>query len=328
MLALLATRPHGGPAPGVQVVDPEAPSLPYHMPGRGPYNAPVPCDMVVDSNSPESNTHPSVWDFGPGQRWNGYRYWMAVTDYGGKHKGENPNILASNDGWKWEWPPGLTNAIWTVATTYAANPGMTPIVSEPTHQWNSDTEIYFDAALDELVCFWREMNTGSTGPERLWSSSSSDGVTWKPPVLRLDTQAPTNVGMSMLSPSICKVSDTDWRMFTWGLGFHMRTAPSLYGPWSEKIPTTGHNRPWHAGVHYENGVFYGLGGGTSISSTDGINWRQHKIVLSGGGLGAWDEMLYRPTLRPHPDGKHFRVWYSSQGIWRTGYTVVPRSLWT
>ena len=316
------------PAPPVaKVVDPEAATVPYPMRGKGPFNAPQPCNIIVDSGTPESCTHPSVWDFGPGKAWNGYRYWMAITDYGGSHNGENPNVLASHDGFNWEWPAGLTNPIWRVTSQNAAA-GTTPLVSEPAQQWNSDTEVWYDDKARKLVVFWREMFTDSTGPERLWSSSSADGVTWEKPVIRYETGASPSTGMSMLSPSICKVSDTDWRMFTWGLGFSMRTAPSLYGPWSAPVATSGHGGLWHAGAWYENGTFYALGGDPcrAVTSTDGITWKQRSIVLDGYP-GSWDAMLYRPMLRPHPDGKHFRVWYSSQGIWRAGYTVVPRSLW-
>lgn len=327
-MSLLALLKGTGTPPGAStlVVDPEAASVPYQIPGRGPYNAPVPCDLLVDSNTPDSCVHPSVWDFGPGQQWNGYRYWMAVTDYGGQHKGEDPNIVASHDGWEWVWPG--TNPIWEVPSQNAAA-GTTPVVSDPALQWNSDTELWFDETVGKLVCHWREMNSGTMGQERLWSSSSADGVTWETPVIRYETNAASNVLFSMLSPAICKVSANDWRMFCSNTPT-MRTAASLYGPWSAPVACTGTGSPWHWGAWYDPATakFYALGGdpARALTSTNGIAWTQQSIVLDGY-TGAWDELMYRPCIRPHPDGKHFRVWYSTQGNWRVGYTVVPRTLW-
>ena len=306
-------------------VDPEAASVPYLMPGRPPFNAPVKMPMRVVSNSPDLCTHPSVWDFGPGRKWNGYRYWMAVTDYGGQHLGENPNIQASNDAFNFAPPPGITNPIWTVATQNAAA-GTTPLVADPVRQWNSDTELQYDESTDRLVCFWREMAEGSTGPERLWSSSSKDGVTWDTPVIRLDTKAGANTSMSMISPGIVKVGETDWRMFCPSFAATVRTSTSMYGPWSAPKPIKLPKPAWHWAVVYHDGIFYAAGGDPLMgyTSRDGVTWSASLLL----DKGSWDKAFYRPCLRAHPDGEHFRVWYSVQSDnWWLGYTVIPRSAW-
>ena len=334
MLAHLTGTTGGGTTPppvAVTAIDPEHPDLPYTISGLGPYNAPTPCDIVVDSGTPESNVHPAVVDMGPGG-WNGYRYWMAVTDYGGAHHGENPNILASHDGYHWVWPNGLVNPIWTVQTANDAA-GTTPLnaVDYPTQLWNSDTELQYDAALGKLVCFWREMYQTSSGPERQWSSASSDGVHWDTPVIRLSTGTPTTQVQNMTSPCLVKVADNDWRMFCWGSSYNIRKATSMYGPWSApESPTSAAQRWWHAGVWYDRskGIYYGLGGDptTIATSRDGYSWTLRGTLLTGTS-GNWDAMMYRPYIVPHPDGVHFRVWYSTQGTWRTGYTIIPRSAW-
>ena len=87
MLTTLMAGPRPAP-PVAKVVDPEAATVPYPMRGKGPFNAPQPCNIIVDSGTPESCVHPSVWDFGPGKKWNGYlknlckdgsHYWVYAT---------------------------------------------------------------------------------------------------------------------------------------------------------------------------------------------------------------------------------------------------------
>ncbi|MBQ3005759.1 MAG: hypothetical protein IJD88_07475 [Clostridia bacterium] len=55
-------------------------------------------------------THPSFYDFG--NKWNGYRYWMAYSPYPyGNGQEENPCIAVSNDLLYWETPKSLANPI-------------------------------------------------------------------------------------------------------------------------------------------------------------------------------------------------------------------------
>lgn len=302
--------------------------VPYSIPGKGPFNAPYPMPFTVDSGNPEQSCHPSVVDFGPGKSFGGYRYWMGITDYGGKHNGENPQILCSNDPYNFAWPPGVTNPLWTVKTIYEVHTDMQPIHPDPGYQWNSDTELVFDEDTQKLVLFWREMDDSANGGrERLWCTKSSDGRTWSNPELIQEFYREVANGLSILCPCIVKVASGDWRMITWGIGASMRKAPSMYGPWGSPTPLVGQNA-WHACVYYKNGVFYALGGAPACAyiSYDGVNWQKKNVALDKvypyerGGM-------YRPFMTPHEDGEGFRVWYGTQWPFHTAYTVLPRSLW-
>lgn len=122
-----------------------------------------------------SGTHPSVKYFP--NKWKGYEYWMAYTPYPGVER-ENPVVVASNDGYTWVTPSGLSN----------------PISPTPETGYNSDTELVFTG--QKMYCYWRwYTDTGSNNI--LFRMESSDGVAWSDKVACvLETYA------DPLSPSI------------------------------------------------------------------------------------------------------------------------------
>jgi len=103
--------------------------------------------------------HPDVLWFPSG--WHGYEYWMAFTPYPfGKPEFENPSIVVSHNGIDWQVPPGLTN----------------PIVRRgPKGAYNSDPDLSYDQAADQLVMLTREVRGGFNRVNLLLSK---DGVRW------------------------------------------------------------------------------------------------------------------------------------------------------
>ena len=88
--------------------------------------------------------HPDI-EYFP-SAWNGYKYWMAMTPYpGGKDPWENPSLLASNDGIKWVAPAGLP----------------TPLYPKPPCDHNSDTDLVYNPATDELWVYWLDTRRAS-----------------------------------------------------------------------------------------------------------------------------------------------------------------------
>lgn len=102
-------------------------------------------------------THPSVKYFP--RRWNGYSFWMAYTPYPGIAN-ENPVIVASNDGYNWITPSGLSN----------------PISPTPNTGYNSDTELVY-APGDKLYCYWR-WYTDTGNQNILYRMESTNGKDW------------------------------------------------------------------------------------------------------------------------------------------------------
>ena len=330
-MSLIMAAALGGATPqsGVRAIDPEKSTVPY-LHGSLPWNnppVPIRADHVgtgaVTHDTAASFVHPSVLDFAsltPSGAFGGHRYWMANSDYSTPGN-EDTMLLASDDGYVWRQPAGARPGVmWT-------NRDQPPVTTDV----NTDPELVWDTARGELACLWRQDST----PGRLWISRSTDGITWTPPALVFETDR-----MTFVSPCIVPDGSGGWIMVSWGTSPRRRTAPSLTGPWSTPaaLTVTGGVTPWHGGVWRDpsTGMFYGVGGTgqtfEAYTSPDGLAWTGHGTALTQR-LGAWDgDKLYRPTIQPHPDGEHFRVWYSIHGFPgdknRTGYTVLPRSLWT
>ena len=133
--------------------------------------------------------HPDVVDFGAGTTWNGWRYWMAMTPYPDLNSAyENPSILVSSDGETWQVPAGLTN----------------PIYPAPQTGWNSDTDLAYDPATDELILIFR---SNDFAPR---VARSSDGVTWP-----TTPTAPTwtLIGNQAVSPAMVRMGATKWHIW-------------------------------------------------------------------------------------------------------------------
>ena len=145
-----------------------APTLTFHDFGL---EAPVtqPATAVVELTVPTYDgsgeaVHPDVLWFPEG--WHGWEYWMAFTPYpAGQEHYENPSIVVSHDGVRWEVPAGLEN----------------PVVARGRHGgFNSDPDLSYDAAHDRLLLLTREVKGGFN---LIRSLESPDGVTWSAPRL-------------------------------------------------------------------------------------------------------------------------------------------------
>lgn len=327
LLALLADVTGGGETP--PPVD-DGP-IPYPMPTAAPYHVPYAITPTGDGSG--SVVHPGVIDMGT-NGWRGWRYWMAVTGYWlTNDQMENPHILASNDGYHWHVPAGLTNPIYP---------------APPAPRFNSDTDIAYDATNDRLVMIYRELL--ADGSQQTLIATSSDGTTWPATATPLDWDRVGGTGQH-LSPSIVCRGPGDWWLFSIGrtdmhLYYHRATDPTgrWTGPVSLGRPNLGHPQlyAWHLDVDWDGTAFRAVAdlGPRYLGRPDGYRagtidadgttqiWASENFMeLRDHG---WDTTeLYRATITPHEDGTHFRMWYSADGneSWRLGYTQVPRSLW-
>lgn len=353
LLALLASGGLPGP------VDPPDPQPPpdgetYSMPTASPWNAPDYLNTPTYDGS-GSTVHPDVIDFAqlgvPDGRWNGYRYWMIHTPFHNNDESlENPSVLVSDQAATgWAVPDGVRDPLW-----FRPGPGT----------WNNDVDWVYDPDADELVLIYKPHSA-------LAVARSSDGVTWPTTATQVSTEKPVGDpqrGLTGASPSLVRVSATDWRIWAVAdsqIWVTQTTDPSLTTGWSVSTVCSFPGMigtPWHLDVIRLDGIFYafiynrsttnqdsGTGAGlTTATSTDGVTWsvgNPDPLFVQGDSTPfasrptgwadhpnyfIWDRYnLYRPTLQPHENGTHFRVWYSARGdsSWRVGYLRLPMSLW-
>jgi hypothetical protein len=251
----------------------------------------------------DQGMHPSVYDAGLGQTWNGYRYWMANTPLkDGATAAEDPCILASADGTVWVVPDGLTNPIDDTASGYF-----------------SDTELVMDNGT--LWCVYRHVDEG-TKAETILAKTSTDGVTWSAAVTLLTNT--WNTGAGIMSPAVLW-DGSRWVMWTVSMDnavrtLQRRTASAVSGPWSAPTNCTVYRSYGaipslhHLGVTLVNGVYYSLitdgGVGYFMTSGDGLTWQIDRDNTLVGLVGGWDQWIYRGSLVWN--GTDFDLWYGAR----------------
>ena len=344
---------YGGPGGGwvpTAMIDPTTPTpedvpnihredpIPYTFPTSAPFNAGlVPCQTPTYDGSGQP-THPAVVDFerefGPGGKFGGYRFWMCYTPYPGANgQLENPSIVASNNGWDWHDPYGITN----------------PVVPQPAPEdngFNADGDLSWnpDLARFELIWKWQELGVGVTYRHK----SSTDGITWSEPTDL--TVAPGSTKPGGLSPALIRTGPNQWVYLTRSgsgvpAGMAVHTAPHPTGPWTGPtpctitgpLPDTTDENLWHLDAIYDGESFWMLASTHPMSgaanpatgiyparSADGIDWVfGPKVIADVPGFA--DGYKYRPTLALHENGQDVRVWYGAMDTMRIWYTVIPRS---
>lgn len=259
--------------------------------------------------------------------WNGYRYWMAICGYANANDQlENPCILASNDGQSWALPTGVTN---------------NPLEPAPPSDHNNDTEIFYNAATDELWIYYQWTNRASWGGDDhnyIILLKSGDGFK----TYTKTTVLTQNLAVEHLyvSPTVDKVGSTYHLWVVDSITFAVLHATSTDGEtWSTPAATSlGANRAWHHFTRYlpTKGKFltliaYPAGNTTYLGklymalSSDGDTWTVPKAVITQGGSGSpnWDANIYRSTYFYHSDTDIFEFYYggnSTANAWRIGYT--------
>lgn len=254
-----------------------------------------------------SGTHPSV-EYFP-RKWNGYEYWMAYTPYPGTAN-ENPVIVASNDGYDWVTPSGLTN----------------PISPTPLTGYNSDTELVY-APGNKLYCYWRWYT--DEGENVLWRMESTNGTTWTN-----KTECVLPVDVDPLSPSILVDRSGNYQMWIGAgqtLGVMQRLTSIDGVTWSNLTPCESDidefGFHWHPMVWREAKYYYclsSLGSKGQVrtaelmtdlyfgKSVDGINWEfDSNPLLMRGEQGLKNYRVYRSSAVR--TGDHHKIYVSGLG---------------
>lgn len=137
-------------------------------------------------------THPSVISFE--EKWNGYKYWMAVTPYPkGNAVYENPHVFKSND--LVSWVEDDTNPLdEPISEAFNGNSPM---------QYDSDTHIIYNKEDKRLEVFWRYVDDVNK-KIIIYRRTSENGKTWTPKEIVFEGKKPEE---DMLSPALIKDED-------------------------------------------------------------------------------------------------------------------------
>lgn len=230
--------------------------------------------------------HPSVVDMGPGQQWNGYRWWFADTPYAGEDDQlENPSIFASNDRANWVVSDGQSN----------------PLVLPPAGGFHSDPDLVWDPDGQRLVIIWRDYVAARTPQMYFRTMWSTNGTTWH------ESDQYTVPTTARLSPVLWRAGPGDWRLWRFGGDSPpvMDTAPSPLGPWTVAAACdVGGMYNWHGDIMYHGGRWVGIFSNKSqcwpMASNDGVTWN-----VGASTLGF---TCYRPTFTPSTEEGEFDIW--------------------
>lgn len=240
-------------------------------------------------------THPSVRYFPEG--WNGYTFWMAYTPYPGVQN-ENPVILASNDGFNFVQPAGITN----------------PIEPSPVEGTNSDVELLLTPD-GKLRCYWRTYNVPGQ-PVTLYFKDSSNGVTWTN-----KTALTVEGGGQMVSPSLSVNRAGDYTLWlsAYAAGDKMERLTSADGitfTGRETCTTNldGAGNHWHASVWNEAGKHYCLSSfrdQSNVTPYAGASDLHFGTSLDGGLTWEFERV---PTVQRGQEGVNQRRVYRSCAV--------------
>ncbi|MFL5614107.1 MAG: hypothetical protein ACJ796_10645 [Gemmatimonadaceae bacterium] len=289
---------------------------------------PVPIDFDTYESSHQV-VHASAVAFP--SAWHGQRFWLALTPYPNSDSYvENPSLFSGTTGDAFAVPAGLTNP-----------------VARTTRGYLSDPDLTYDPAADELRLYYREVVEVRRGREKplhkadvVYLSRSGDGHAWSSPTI-----VTTDMNRFVVSPSVARRADGDWKMWSVNAGRAGCTAKqtrlilrrSVDGvSWSTPTEVAFSQPgylPWHLDVQYvpQLDAYWALVAayprGTACTatslflatSTDGVNWTTYPSpVLARGRIPQFSANVYRSTFAFEPGADRLTIWL-------TGAAVVKRA---
>ena len=244
--------------------------------------------------------------------WASARRFLAITPYpNGNTQHELPSVYASGDPSQWESPEGLKNP-----------------VTRPKRGYLSDPDILFEPQKNELWMYFRHVRRRNS----IYLTTSSDGLRWSKPqgIIR----APNH---QIVSPSVVRVSATDWHMWSVNAGpvgckaertsvEHRTSTDGIHWTAARKVDMSGSNEltPWHVDVLWvpELQQFWGLYNEKPlqscatqalrfVTSSDGVTWTQYQSpILRAGIIQEFRDIVYRSTMEYDARTDMVTFWYS------------------
>lgn len=270
-------------------------------------------------------THPSVVNFP--QKWNGYKYWMAVTPYPkGDATKENPHLLVSNNLVEWHEPISGINPLDEV--THERK-------EDISKQYNSDTHLIFNQEENRLEMFWRYVDDVNK-LVHIYRIDSTDGINWSE---KQSVHSAPRKTSDWVSPAFIK-DETGYKVWYIAGGYRLKYRESQDGfNWTEEedLPVNYDTnspkdmRHWHIDVQKIDNRYEMIAVGfKQVSkqtlesrhtmslyhsySNDGKNWETLKpIIHPSKKKDAWDgKGLYRSCFIK--ENNKYYVFYSGIGF--------------
>lgn len=273
---------------------------------------------VFNNADDYQTTHPSVLHFADG--WGGYKYWMGVTPYEKSNEWlENPSVLASQDGLKWEVPTGGSNPL--VMTHDGVN------------MHYSDTHLVMVS--NQLECWYRKSYRGTNpAQEIVCRKKTTDGKTWTEEEY-LHTKDGT--GSAMLCP-VVRYKEGKYRI--WTINYPVQKIEYFEsitgGTWSKirdiDFPTHPDSHVlWHMDIVENNGLYelYYCAGDVDVcpvlcyaTSSDNETYTFVADVMVNMQNNFDELSIYRPSICDIDDKR--LIYYGARdhhSNWYTGLTV-------
>lgn len=266
--------------------------------------------------------HPDVLYIPSGFGSRKWRYWMAHTPMPKRDdRFENPSILASHDGIKWE------------------EVGTNPVVPAPAgaNDHNSDVDlVYFN---NQIWMYYRETRRVEPRQNRVYLTKTNDGVDWTAPTQVLYG---TNDPAEFMSPTVVHDGST-FHMWTVDGSNNLVKRTSTGGTsWSSATGCTVIGLPhdeevWHVNVLQANGRFeMALCSGLTVDgvfknnlwyaySDDGLLWRVGNKMMNR--LYDFEfEKHYHGALRQTDNANVYQLWYSALDKDKKTYRIAYLTL--
>lgn len=236
-------------------------------------------------------THPSIIDMG--QKWNGFRYWMAYSPYPDANGAEeNPCVCVSNDMYHWSTPDGLYNPIAFNEETACDE------LKDPHIVYNNDLnrlEVWYLGRIDSTI--------ESGGTLLLFRKTSSDGVHWSEYEVMREFAG-------YLSPSIV-YEDGKYKLWAIQQSTSESSGTVAYQEssdgkiWSNATECSFGGRPglqkiWHGAVSHDEKYRFAYIESSAKSdailyteSSDGLSWQEPTKIIQKENF--W-KGFYRPCI--------------------------------
>ena len=246
-----------------------------------------------------------------------YTYFMAFTSYpDSDRKTENPAVVASVDGIKWEYPTGVPQNL---------DDGF-----GKDSEYNSDTHLVYRPDTGTLECWYRYTNE-TTRIVRIKRRTTTDARTWTPEEVMLETNYDVDL---VLSPAIIHQNGI-YKMWYIAEDKMWYRESATGKSWSERIQknveTNGY-KLWHLDVISTSGGYEFLASAYTndyyeqdlvhFASADNEVFNNFNVVMTPS-TNNWDnQMLYRSTFLKEDSG--YIVYYSARSKdnkWGTSLTT-------
>jgi len=247
--------------------------------------------------------HPSVINLGT--QWNGYQYFMANTPMPQFY--ENPSIWASNDGFNWTVPTGVTN----------------PIVPKPDGalNFNADPELWFE----ENVLYMLYMTSNST-TNQIKCIHTTDLINWSTPVILIDGDTDVSDPRPG-SQSVVKVGSTYYMYYMLLIGgvikLRRRNCSTIDGSYVDgidvvltKLAGRGY---WHLGAKLIGSTIWIA---VSVTSVDNVGAEGPFIILAKSS----DKLNFTRDSDALPTMTVTEKWEQAAGLYRPSLAYIGSQL--